>query len=179
SRNFSSGLVGARADWGTGLPITLPANGNIAIKAADVADAAHNITLNGPLSGAGGLTKIGGGRLTLVAANAFTGAVAVNGGALDVEGSLGAGVDLTVNSGGTLTGDGAIGRAVVLNANGAIMPGGSAPGSALTVDSLSWNAGGALACSLDATANQLAITGALTKGEAGPRRFVFGAGQGL
>ena len=71
--DFSSGLLGAKADWGTGLPITLPANGAITIKAADVADAERSITLNGPLSGAGGFTKTGGGRLTLGAANAFTG----------------------------------------------------------------------------------------------------------
>src|SRR5262245_24087686 len=177
--NFSSGLLGAKADWLTCLPITLPANGNITIKAADTSDVARNITLNSPLSGAGGFTKTGGGRLTLVAANAFTGAVAVNGGALDVDGSVGAGADLTVNSGGVLTGDGTIGRAVILNANGAIMPGGAAPGSALTADSLAWNPGGALAFNLDATANQLAVTGALTKGEAGPRRFIFGTGPGF
>jgi autotransporter-associated beta strand protein len=140
---------------------------------------AHNIALNGPLSGAGGFTKIGGGRLVLGGANVFTGAVAVNGGALDVEGSLGAGADLGVNSGGILTGDGAIGRAVVLNANGAIIPGGSAPGSALTADSLAWNAGGVLGFSLDATANQLAIRGALIKGEAGPRNFIFSVGPGF
>jgi len=177
--NFISGLLGAKADWGTSLPINLPANGNITIKAADVADAARNITLNGPLSGAGGFTKTGGGRLTLGPANAFTGAVAVNGGALDVDGSVGAGAGLSVNSGGVLTGDGAIGRAVVLNANGAIMPGGTALGSALTVDSLAWNAGGVLAFNLDATANHLAVAGALTKGESGPRHFVFGTGPGF
>src|SRR5262249_54026571 len=67
----------------------------------------------------------------------------------------------------------------VLNANGAIMPGAAAPGSALTVDSLAWNAGGALAFNLDATANRLAVTGALTKGEAGSRHFVFGTGPRL
>ncbi len=177
--NFSNGLLGAKSDWGTSLPINLPANGNITIKAADVADITHNITLNGPLSGAGGFTKTGGGRLTLGAANAFTGAVAVNGGALDVDGSVGAGADLTVNSGGVLTGDGSIGRAVVLNSNGAIMPGGVAPGSALTVDSLAWDAGGALAFNLDSTANRLAVNGAFIKGEAGPRHFVFGTGPGF
>jgi rhamnogalacturonan endolyase len=177
--NFGSGILGAKADWGTSVPITLPANGNIAIKAADVADATHSITLNGPLSGAGGFTKTGGGRLILGAANAFTGAVAVNGGALDVDGSLGAGADLSVNSGGVLTGDGTIGRAVVLNGNGAIMPGGVAPGSALTVDSLAWNPGGVLAFNLDATASQLAVAGALTRGEAGPRHFIFGTGAGF
>src|SRR5262245_53148582 len=177
--NFGNGLLGAKADWGTKLPITLPANGNLAIKAADVANVSRNIMLGGPLSGAGGFTKTGGGRLTLAAANTFTGAVAVNGGALDVDGSVGAGADLTINSGGVLTGDGTIGRAVVLNSNGAIMPGGTAPGSALTVDSLAWNAGGVLAFNLDATSNHLAVTGALTKGEAGPRHFVFGAGTGF
>jgi rhamnogalacturonan endolyase len=177
--NFGGGLLGAKADWGTGLPITLPNNGNIAIKAADAGDVARNITLGGPLSGAGGFTKTGAGRLTLGAANAFTGAVAVNGGALDVDGSVGAGADLAVNSGGVLTGDGTIGRAVALNANAAIMPGAAAPGSALTVDSLAWNAGGALAFNLDATSNHLAVTGALTKGEAGPRHIVFGTGPGF
>ncbi|HEY6401072.1 MAG TPA: immunoglobulin domain-containing protein, partial [Blastocatellia bacterium] len=154
-------------------------NGNIAIKAADLADGAHNIALGGPISGAGGFTKIGAGRLILGGANAFTGAVAVNGGALDVDGSLGAGANLLVNSGGVLTGDGTIGRAVVLNANGAIIPGGAAPGSALTVDSVAWNTGGVLAFNLDATANQLAVTGALTKGETGPRRFIFNVGPGF
>ena len=177
--NFGSGLLGAKADWGTSLPINLPVNGAIAIKAADIADAARNITLNGPLSGAGGFTKTGGGRLTLGAANAFTGAVAVNGGALDVDGSVGAGANLSVNSGGVLSGDGTIGRAVVLNANGAIMPGGATPGSALTVDSLAWNPGGVLAFNLDATANQLAVAGAGARGEAGPRHFVFGTGPGF
>ena len=102
--------------------------------------------------------------MILGAANAFTGAVAVNGGALDVDGSVGAGADLSVNSGGVLTGDGTIGRAVVLNANGAVMPGGPAAASALTVDSLAWNPGGVLAFNLDATSNRLAVAGALTKG---------------
>ncbi len=177
--NFGNGLLGAKSDWSTNLPINLTTGGNLMIKAADVAGVPHNVTLAGALSGAGGFTKIGGGRLTLGAANAFTGAVAVNGGALDVDGSIGAGPDLAVNSGGVLTGDGTISRAVVLNANGAIMPGGATPGSTLTVDSLAWNTGGALAFNLDATSNHLAVTGALTKGDAGPRLFIFNAGSGL
>ncbi len=177
--NFSGGLLGAKADWGASLPITLPSNGNIAIKAADAADVPHNIALGGVLSGAGGFTKTGGGRLTLGAANTFTGAVAVNGGALDVDGSLGLGADLAVNSGGVLTGDGTIGRNVVLNSNGAILPGGSTPGSVLTTESLAWNPGGVMAFDLDSTTNKLAVTGALTKGGPGPRHFVFGTGPGF
>ena len=177
--NFGNGLLGAKADWGTSLPITLPANGALAIRAADTAGASRNITLNGPLSGAGGFTKTGGGRLILGAANTFIGAVAVNGGALDVDGSVGAGADLSVNSGGVLTGGGTIGRTVVLNANGAIMPGSAAEASALTVDSLAWNPGGVLTFNLDATASQLVVAGAGARGEAGPRHFIFGTGAGF
>jgi hypothetical protein len=59
------------------------------------------------------------------------------------------------------------------------MPGGGAPGSALTVDSLAWNPGGVMAFNLDATASQLVVAGALTRGEAGPRHFIFGTGAGF
>ena len=159
------------------MPITLPANGAIAIKAADIASNAHNIALSGPLSGPGGFTKIGGGRLILTPANAFTGAVAVNGGALDVDGSLGRGR----RSLGQLRRHSHrrwIDRPHGRPERNAILPGGAASGSALTVDSLAWNAGGILAFNLDATANQLAITGAI-KGETGPRNFIFSVGPGF
>ena len=177
--NFSSGVLGAKADWSTSLPINLPNNGNIMFKAADVADVGHSITLTGLLSGAGGFSKTGGGRLVLGAANTFTGAVAVNGGALDVDGSLAAGADVTINSGGTLTGDGTVGRAIVLNSSGTVRPGGATPGSTLSAASLTWNPGGAIGFDLGASANQLALTGALTKGDAGQRQFVFTSGPGF
>ena len=177
--NFGSGLLGAKADWGTIVPITLPANGNIAIKAADAADVPRNIMLNGPISGAGGFTKTGGGRLTLGAENTFAGAVSVSGGVLEVDGALGGGADLSINSGAILTGDGMIGRSVILNDNGAILPGGASPGSVLTAGSLTWKPGGMLAFNLDETANRLAITGALTKGEPETRHFFFSTGPGF
>jgi autotransporter-associated beta strand protein len=170
--NFGSGLLGAKAGWETSLPINLPANGNIVIKAADAANVARDIALGGALTGAGGFTKTGGGRLRLGASNTFSGALAINGGVLEVSGSLEPGADVAVNS-GILMGDGSIRRAIGLNSGGTLVPGSVAPGSLLRADSVTWNAGGAMAFKLGSTSNQLEVKGSLTKGAAGPRRLVF------
>ncbi|HET7534942.1 MAG TPA: hypothetical protein VFJ90_00710, partial [Candidatus Didemnitutus sp.] len=61
--NLSSGVLGAKASWSTAHPINLPTGSNIAFKTADAANAPFDITLNGVLSGAGGLTKLGDGTL--------------------------------------------------------------------------------------------------------------------
>src|SRR5678815_5415622 len=106
--NFSSGTLGANADWTTNLNINLPNGGNITFRTADAANTAHNITLNGVVGGNGGFTKSGSGRLVLGASNTFGGAVSINGGTLDVDGSISAGTAVVVNSGGTLTGDGSV-----------------------------------------------------------------------
>jgi rhamnogalacturonan endolyase len=178
--NFSSGLLGAKADWSTSLPIVLPTGGHILFKSADSGGAAHDITLNGVLSGAGGFTKSGAGRLVLAGASTFAGAVAVNSGALQVDGGLGAGGDINVNSGATLTGSGSNNRNVMLNSGATIQPGGSAtPNSTLTASSLTWNGGAAIAFNLDSSANQLAVLGALTKGGPGSYNFAFTTGSGL
>jgi autotransporter-associated beta strand protein len=89
--DFSSGILGARTDWSTLVPINLPTGGNVSVKSADTADIPRNITLGGPISGAGGFTKIGAGRLALAASNTFSGAVSLNAGVVDVDGSLGPG----------------------------------------------------------------------------------------
>jgi autotransporter-associated beta strand protein len=177
--NLAAGLLGAKANWSTMLPITLPANGAVAFKAADASNAPRDITLGGGIGGAGGFTKVGAGRLILSGANMFTGAVAVQGGALEIDGSLAVGADVSVNAGGVLTGDGAINRAIILNPGGALAPGGADSASSLTANSLAWNADAALVFDLDAGSNQLALNGSLTKGGAGPHRFVFRAGPGV
>ncbi len=177
--NLNSGVLGAMGDWGTTLPINLPLNGNIMLNAADLAGAPYNITLAGPIAGLGGFTKAGSGRLTLGGTNSFSGAVAVNLGLLEVDGSLAEGANLTVNSGAALTGGGTISRSVALNSGGLIRPGNAAPGSALSVASLNWNAGGVIAFELGASANRLDLTGALSKGGTGPHHFVFTGGPGL
>jgi autotransporter-associated beta strand protein len=168
--NAQSGILGAKANWSTALPINLPSGGNIAFKAADAADAPYDITLAGALGGAGSLTKTGGGVLTLSAANAFSGSATVNAGTLRLTGSLSnANGALNVASGGTFAGTGSSAKPVHLQSGGRI-----APDGLLTAASVTWDGGGTVA--LDLTADErLAVTGALTKGAAGAFTFDLSA----
>jgi rhamnogalacturonan endolyase len=166
---LTGGTLGAKSPWSTVLPMSLT-NAPV-IKAADAADAARNITLNGVLSGAGGFTKTGAGTLTLGAVNTFSGGVAVNEGTLLLGGTLAAGGDLTIN-GGQLAGTGTTAKAIVLNSGGTISPGIVGAGT-LNATSLTWNGGGLLAFDLGVSGDRLALTGALTKGPGGAYTFAF------
>jgi rhamnogalacturonan endolyase len=177
--NLQSGILGAKAAWTSSVPMNLVSGGNIALRAADETDAPFDIALTGALGGTGGFTKTGAGQLTLGGTNTFTGGVVVSAGDLEVGGAIGPGADLVVETGGLLSGAGSIDRAVVLNSGGTIMPGTATAGTQLTVASLTWNAGGALAYDLDADSNRLAVTGAFTKGGDEPHEFVFNAGSGI
>lgn len=179
--NLSGGLLGAKAGWSTSLPLTLPAAGNITIKAADAADAPNNITLNGVLSGAGGFTKTGAGLLTLSAANTFTGPVAVNAGGLRVTGSLTGTGAVNLNDNGALTGNGTVARTINLNSGGLIVPDGATPIATLNGTALTWNGGGRLALDLGAsgTSDRLALSGALQRGTAGTYEFVLSTDASL
>lgn len=178
--SFSSGTIGAKANWSTSLPITLPTNGNITFKAADATDAPFAITLDGVLSGAGALTKTGAGTLTLSATNTYTGATTVNSGVLRVTGSIAASANALTVNGGALGGNGTVNRAITLN-SGAISPSGASAIDTLRGTTLSWNGGGSFVFDLGATgvSDQLILTGALTKGSAGTYTFVFTPGAGF
>ena len=183
--SFSSGTVGAKANWSTTHPVTLPTNGNVAFKAADAAGNPWSISLNGVVSGAGGFTKTGGGTLTLdggATTHTYTGATTVNAGTLRVTSTLATAANgIAVNAGGTLGGNGIVNRAIALNNGGVVAPDGASAIATLTGTTLSWNGGGTLACDLGANGSSdvIALTGAFAKGSAGTYNVAFAPGAGF
>jgi autotransporter-associated beta strand protein len=90
----------------------------------------QNVTFAGAIaaSNTAGLTKLGGGTLTLSGVNLYTGTTTVTAGTLLVNnpGSLAVGSPVIVNGGGTLGGDGTIYGPVTVVAGGILAPGTSA-----------------------------------------------------
>ena len=115
-------------------------NGQIILEGTAIINAANagttpSLNVNGEFAGPGGLTKIGSGAMVMAGPfNAYTGPTVVSNGTLFVDGNYS---DVTTGSftvhGGTLGGTGAITAPVVINAGGALAPGGlSVPIATLT-----------------------------------------------
>jgi autotransporter-associated beta strand protein len=130
-----------------------------------IANTAATITLSGPLSGSGGLTKEGAGRLVLSGANTYTGPTLINGGLVLVTGTQPSS-RVTVRARGTLAGTGTVGSVIVIG--GTVHPG-SSPGILSTAGDVSFDAVSSFAVDVDGTMpgsghGQLAVTGGVNLG---------------
>ena len=83
-------------------------------------------------AGSGNLEKVGSGTMILSGDNTYTGTTTVNGGILQVDGSIASSSLTTVNAGGALTGTGTVGNTTIAS-GGIFAPGNGTPGSFTTV----------------------------------------------
>ena len=108
------------------------------------ADFVDTLTLAADISESGTLTKDGIGKLILTGINTYTGATAVNGGILQVEGTI-TGSLVSVGSGGAIGGNGNVG-VVAVASGGTLAPGASA--GILNTGNVTLAAGAAFAAEL-------------------------------
>lgn len=111
------------------------------------------LSINGPITGAQGLTIVSDatpGLISLNGANTYTGPTAVSGW-LQVNGSLDAASAVTIASGGLLSGSGTVNGLVTVNANGNLGAGGLFAAGTLTVNNAVNMSGALLHIDLSAT----------------------------
>jgi autotransporter-associated beta strand protein len=115
------------------------------------------------IPGSGALEKVGTGTLTLSGTNSYTGTTAVNGGVLDVEGSIAASSLTTVNANAALMGAGTVGTATIAG-GGIFLPGNATPGSFMTVaGNLAFQSGALYRVQINAVTSTFAnVTGTAT-----------------
>ncbi|MBT2793332.1 autotransporter outer membrane beta-barrel domain-containing protein [Paraburkholderia strydomiana] len=148
--NLGGPTGGLTLDGGTletSANITSPRNVTLASTGTFLTDAGTALTLAGPLSGSGSMTKTGSGSLLLTGTNTYSGPTTVANGSLIVNGDQSAAAGLTtVQSSGTIGGTGTIGGSVVVANGGAISPGdpGAMPGTLTVRGDLTLNSGSAL-----------------------------------
>lgn len=100
----------------------------------DLSTTVSGVISDGGASGGtgGSLIKVGNGTLTLTNTEAYTGATTINGGALNVTGSIALSSGVTVNSGGALEGTGTV-SSTTINSGGIFAPGNGTPGTSMNV----------------------------------------------
>jgi autotransporter-associated beta strand protein len=108
-----------------------------------VTNSGATLTSTGEISGSGGLTKMGAGKLTLTGGNSYSGSTLINGGTLVVNNTSGSATGtghVTINPSGTLAGNGRVSGAVFVGPSGTLAPGNSI--ESLDVGALTFNTGG-------------------------------------
>jgi autotransporter-associated beta strand protein len=133
-------------------PISLPfLQSNLVVRGS------NDVTLNGAITGFGGVTMNGTGKLTLGGVSTYAAATNVNSGTMLVNGSI-AGSGVTVASGATLGGSGGTIASTITN-NGTIAPGASV-GTLNVTGAVNDQASSSWAIELSgATSDLLAVTG--------------------
>ncbi|HEX8055484.1 MAG TPA: autotransporter-associated beta strand repeat-containing protein, partial [Novosphingobium sp.] len=136
--SFNGGALRTTADIATTRAVALTGQGTFRT------DAGTTLTLNGVLTGAGGLVKADTGTLVLAGSGAWAGGTSVDTGTLLVNGNFATATGLvTVAAGAMLGGTGTIGGSVTLN--GTLAPGASGTGTLAINGSLAIGAGATLA----------------------------------
>ncbi len=145
---------------GAGNTLVVGGNNLSTVVSGEVADT-NPCGCGGP--GPGSLEKVGAGTLALSGVNTYTGSTTVNGGILQVDGSIASSVLTTVNAGGALTGVGTVGNTMIAN-GGIFLPGNGTPGTAMTVSgNLTFQSGALYLVSVNGTTSSLAnVTGTAT-----------------
>jgi autotransporter-associated beta strand protein len=176
-------MNGGTLRWNSGNTQDLTGSGQLILvdgKTATFDTNGNDVILAGALGGGAinaALTKTGLGSFTLTSALTYTGATNVNVGTLLINGDNSSATGaVTVASGATLGGTGTVGGAITVN--GGIAPGTTGIGTLNASSNVTWNSGNAWKFDLsssDDTSDQLAVTGALTKGtgDAGTFKFDF------
>ncbi|WBL78690.1 autotransporter domain-containing protein [Bradyrhizobium xenonodulans] len=158
-RRITAGSIEGSGTYYIGGGNTLVVGGNNASTEVSGVIGDFNPCGCGP-AGSGSLEKVGSGKLILSGTNAYTGSTTVNGGVLQVDGSIAASSLTTVNAGGALTGIGVVGEMQVAN-GGIFAPGSGTPGSSITVQgSLAFQSGALYLVTLSSASSSFAaVTG--------------------